>query len=92
MQNLSTKLVNIKKRLFGKLVLACEGEILDTTETLIFNLKVTYGENNCLAHTTSSFELCASFLVMIFIICYYYYTINIVLKMNVYYHINVKNE
>ena len=92
MQNPSTKLVNIKKRLFGKLVLACEDEILNTTETLIFNLRVTYGENNCLARTTSSFELCASLLVMIFIICYYYYTINIVLKMNVYYHINVKTE
>ena len=85
-------MVNIKKSLFGKLVLACEDEILNTTETLIFNKQVTYGKNNCLAHTTSSLELCASFLVMIFIICYYYYTINIVLKMNVYYHINVKNE
>ena len=59
MQNPSTKLVNIKKRLFAKLVLACEDEILKTTETLIFNRKVKYGKNSCLVHTTGSFELCA---------------------------------
>ena len=40
-----------KKYLFGKLVLACEDEILTATETSIVDKKVTYKKNNCFIYT-----------------------------------------
>ena len=41
----------MQKRLFGKLVLACEDEIFNTTKTSINNKKVS--QNNGLIHTIS---------------------------------------
>ena len=40
-----------EKRLSGKLALACEDEILNTTETSADSKKVTCGKNNCLIYT-----------------------------------------
>ena len=40
-----------EKRLFGKSVLACGDEVLNTTETSLDDKKVTCEENNCLIHT-----------------------------------------
>ena len=55
-----------KKHLFGKLVLACENEILNTTESTL--------ANNCLIHTVSMVIRYLLLLVAIAISCYYYYT------------------
>ena len=47
-----------EKCLFGKLVLACEDEILNTTESPLLNIKVTFEKNNCLIYTISSVIAC----------------------------------
>ena len=44
-----------EKILFGKLVLACENEILNTTETSLDDKKVTCQTNDCLIHTIGNF-------------------------------------
>ena len=58
------------KRLFGKLVLECEDEILNTTESSLDDKKVTCGKSNFLIHTIS--------LVIIFLLirvnCYFCHT------------------
>ena len=53
-----------QKYLFGKLVLGYEDEILNTTETLLYDKKVTCEKSNCLIHTTSLVVLC---LLLVFI-------------------------
>ena len=45
---LNTKHCSCKERLIGKLVLDCEDEILNTTETLLDDKKVICGRNSCL--------------------------------------------
>ena len=60
-----------KKRLFGKLLLACGDEILNTTETSLDDKKVTREKNNCLSHTISLVVVCL--LVVVVIMSYYYY-------------------
>ena len=45
---LHTKYCSCKKCLFGKLVLPCEDETLNTTETLLDDKKVTCQKNNSL--------------------------------------------
>ena len=45
---LNTKNCSCKERLIGKLVLDCEDEILNTTETLLDDKKVICGRNSCL--------------------------------------------
>ena len=46
----------MKKRLIAKSVLACEEEILNTTETSIDDKKVTCEKSNCLIHTISLYS------------------------------------
>ena len=61
-----------KKHLIDKLVLECEDEILDTTETSLDDKKETC-ENNCLIHTISSVIICLLLIVVICVSCYFYY-------------------
>ena len=48
---LNAKSCSCKNRLFGKLILACEDEILNTTETILVDKKVTCEINYCLIQT-----------------------------------------
>ena len=50
---LDTKSCFCKKHLIDKLVLACEVEILNRTETSLTDEKVTCGRKNCLIHVVS---------------------------------------
>ena len=61
---LDIKNCSCQNYLFGKLVLRYEDEILNTTETLLYNKKVTCEKSNCLIHTTSLVVLC---LLLVFI-------------------------
>ena len=64
-----------KKRLFGKLVLACENEILSTTETTpIVDKKVIQEKYQYLIHTISLIIICSLLVVAIFMNCQFYYT------------------
>ena len=47
-----------EKCLIDKLVLACEDEILNTTETSLSDKKLLCGKNNCLIHTISVIIIC----------------------------------
>ena len=62
----------LQKRLFGKLVLACEDEIFNTTKTSINNKKVS--QNNGLIHTISLAIILLLSLLVVFVNCYNYYT------------------
>ena len=63
-----------EKHLIGKLVLACEGEILNTTETLLNDKKVAYSKSDCRFYTISLVIICVLLLVIICVSCYIYYT------------------
>ena len=63
---LDIKSFSCKKCLFGKLVLACEDEIFNTTETSVDNKKSTYEGGNCLIHTISLIIIC---LLSLFLAC-----------------------
>ena len=63
---LDIKSFSCKKCLFGKLVLACEDEIFNTTETSVDNKKSTYERGNCLIHTISLIIIC---LLSLFLAC-----------------------
>ena len=63
------KLINIKnysceKRLAGKLVLECQDEILNTTETILYDKKVACSKSNCLIHTILLVMICLLFLAV----------------------------
>ena len=62
-----------KKRPIGKLVLGCEDEILNTTESSLDDKKITW-KSNYLIHTISLVAKCLWLLVAIFINYYYFYT------------------
>ena len=62
-----------EKYLFGELILACEDEILNTTETSLDDEKVTCKKNNCLIHTISLAILWLLVLVIVLISSYFYY-------------------
>ena len=62
----------MQKRLFGKLVLACEDEIFNTTKTSVNNKKVS--QNNGLIHTISLAIILLLSLLVVFVNCYNYYT------------------
>lgn len=62
----------MQKRLFGKLALACEDEIFNTTKTSINNKKVS--QNNGLIHTISLAIILLLSLLVVFVNCYNYYT------------------
>ena len=71
-------LVDIKncsweKRLIGKLVLECEDEVLNTTETLLNDKNVAYAKSNSIIHTILLVITCLLLLVVICINCYFYY-------------------
>ena len=70
---LDIKNCSFEKRLFGKLVLANEDEMLNTTETSTDDKKVTREKSNCLIHTISVVIICL-LLIVISISCYYNYT------------------
>ena len=93
---LDTKNCSCKKHLFGKLVLACEDEMLNTIETTIVEKKAIYEKNNCLIHTISLINICLFSLVCISISCHYYLRNKDVLsyqwKMNSVKEINIKNR
>ena len=65
---LNTKNVSREKHLFGKLVLACEDEILNTTEKSLADKKVTFKKNVAL------------FLLFYWLLygCYYYFSFQFV--------------
>ena len=58
-----------EKRLFGKLVLECEDEILNTTETWLEDKNLSCEKNNCLIHTISLVIICFLLLVVASIGC-----------------------
>ena len=62
-----------EKSLFDKLVLTCEDEILNTTETSLDN-KITIFEYNCLIYTFSFIIICTLPLAVVSIGFYYCYT------------------
>ena len=62
-----------KKRLFVKLVLACEDEILNTAENSFNDKKLTCEKSNCLIHTISLVIICLLLLSVISISCYFYH-------------------
>ena len=70
------------------LILACEDEISNTTETSTDNKKVRY-KKNCLIYTISLVIISLSLLIFISISCYYYYTRNGIRK-NIKYCITMK--
>ena len=67
---LDTKNCSYEKLLFGKLVLACEDEILNTIETSLDDKKVTCKENNCLIHTISLIII-NNYIFVIISCCFY---------------------
>ena len=75
-----------RKRQFGKLVIACEDEILNTTETLLDDKKYTCEKRNCLIHIISLVITCTLLLTVISTGCYYYYT-RYCKKQNIHHHI-----
>ena len=65
------KIVHKKKHLFGKLVLACEDEIINTTETSLVDKRVAWKELfSYLNYFVFNYML---IIVVISISCYYYY-------------------
>ena len=85
---LDTKNCSCKKCLIVKLVLACENEILNTTETSHDDKKVTCEENICLIHTVSLVIICL-LLLAVSIGCFTI-TQELGLKKNIKNHINLK--
>ena len=70
---LHTKNCSWKKRLISKLVLECEDETLNTTETSPDDKKITSEKINCLVHTISLVIICLLLLAVVSVVCYYYY-------------------
>ena len=67
------KKCSCRKRLIGKLVLKCEDEILNATETLFNNKHVACAKTNCLIHTISLVIIYLLLLAVICVSCYFYY-------------------
>ena len=63
-----------RKRLFDKLVLKCEDEILDTTDTISITYVKETCKNNCLIYIILLKIMCLILLAIVSISCYYYYT------------------
>ena len=62
-----------EKRLIRKLMLECEDEILNTSETLLDDKNITRKKSNCLIHTFLLIIICLVLLVVIYVSCYFYY-------------------
>ena len=84
---LNIKNCSCKKCPFLKLVLACEDEILNATDTSFKHKKVTREKNNCLIHTNSFAIISLLLLVIICISCYYYRTLHWIKKEHVFSHL-----
>ena len=69
-----------KKCLIGILVLKCEDEIFNITQTSLNDNKVVCEKSNCLIHTISVVIICLLLLVIISISCYYCYTRDLMKK------------
>ena len=63
-----------EERLIGKIVLECEGEILNVTEAFLDDKKETCEKSYYLIHTVSLVILCLLFLTVVSFGCYYYFT------------------
>ena len=88
-KHLDIKNCSCEKRLIGKLVLACEDEILNTTEDSLDNKKVTCEKNNCIIHKISLVIIYFLLLVVISVSYYYYFTRDWI-KKNTHCRINIK--
>ena len=75
-----------KKLLFGKLVLAFENRILNSTVISLDDKKVICKENNDLNDTILLVTICLFLLLVTSTSCYYYFTRHC-LEENIYYHI-----
>ena len=71
-EDLDTNNCSCEKCLVSKLALECEDEILNRTETLLNDKKVTYAKSNCLIRTISLVIICLCLLVVICVSCYFY--------------------
>ena len=71
---LDTKNCSCEKCLVSKLVLECEDEILNTTQTLFNDKKVVFAKSNSFIHTISLTIICLLLLFVISVSCYIYYT------------------
>ena len=71
---MDTKNCSCEKRLICKLVLACEDEMLNMTETSPDDKNVICKKSNCLIHTISLVIICLLLLPVVSVDCYYYYT------------------
>ena len=67
----------------GKLVLECEDEILNTTETLINDNKLACVKSNFLIHAVSLIIICSLLLVVICVNCFLY---KILIKTTIFRH------
>ena len=65
LMNLCSKNCSCKKRLIGNLVLACQDETLNTTETSLDDKNPTCEKCNCLPHTTSLVTIWFSYKITI---------------------------
>ena len=61
-----------RKKLIDKLALECEGEILNTTDTILITDKKVTCKNNCLIYSILLIILCLILLATASISCYYY--------------------
>ena len=66
--------LSFEKRLIVKLVLECEDEMLDRTDTSVDNNKEACEKDNYFIHTISLVIICLWLLVVVSTLCYYYYT------------------
>ena len=68
------KNLSCEKRLIGKLVLECEDEMLNRTDTLVDDNIEACEKDNCFIHTISLVIICLLLLVVVSTRCYYHYT------------------
>ena len=67
---LNIKNCSCEKRLIDKLIVECEDEILNTTKTLLNDIKVACAKKICLFRIISLVIMCLLLLVVIFVSCY----------------------
>ena len=64
-EHLDIKNCSCEKRLIGKLVLECEGELINTTQNRLNDKKVECAKSNCLIHTISLVIICLCWLLFL---------------------------
>ena len=70
---LDLKNCSCEKQLFGKLVIACEDDLLNTTKASLVDKKSNMHKNTGFIYTISLVIVCL-FLLVISVSCYYHYT------------------